>query len=224
MVKIKQKILIVNEQNIFAEKITNSFKKRSFVVFEANSLKQALVVFRKEKPDIVLVGGMLDDDTMGGYELCKQVKEKSPDTPVIIMSIFGDTFISEAAEVGADNVIKRPVKTKDMTKLMHVIDDALDQSTLPAVVERILHGSIEEFVDDHMYLVEAENIHDRQFEKKPYLVAEAVKQSCMECKEKGILSKEGIKTRGDYRKLFLLGMRFATEYVNKKDEKYRKKK
>lgn len=34
--KNKQKILIVNEPHIFAEKVIYNFKKRAFVVFEAN--------------------------------------------------------------------------------------------------------------------------------------------------------------------------------------------
>lgn len=82
------KILIAIDNDFIRETYSEVFKTENFEVLETKKGKEALVLSKEEKPDIILVDIGLSE--IGGFELLKTLKEETSTKkiPVIIFAQF----------------------------------------------------------------------------------------------------------------------------------------
>jgi len=82
------KVLIAIDNDFIRETYLEVFKTENFEVLETKKGKEALVLSKEEKPDIVLADIGLSE--MGGFELLKTLKEETSTEkiPVIIFAQF----------------------------------------------------------------------------------------------------------------------------------------
>jgi two-component system response regulator AtoC len=86
-----------------------------------------------EPPDLVLLDLMLPD--VNGAELLKEIKRRSPDLPVIILSAQAKIEVAiETLKLGASDYFSKPV---DFPKLEVAIKNALRLASLTREVERL---------------------------------------------------------------------------------------
>ena len=74
--------------------------------------EEALKVFRKESPDLIILDIMLPK--IGGYEVCKELR-KGSSVPIIMLTALGD--ISDRVmglEFGADDYVLKPFSPKEL--------------------------------------------------------------------------------------------------------------
>ena len=83
-----KKILIAINNDFIRETYSEVFKRENFEVLKTKKGKEALVLSKEEKPDIILADIGLSE--MGGFELLKTLKEKisTEKIPVIIFAQF----------------------------------------------------------------------------------------------------------------------------------------
>jgi two-component system response regulator MtrA len=73
---------------------------------------QALGMFRKEKPDVVLLDLMLPGTD--GIEVCRQIRAESG-VPIVMLTAKGDTTdVVLGLESGADDYVVKPFKPKEL--------------------------------------------------------------------------------------------------------------
>jgi len=113
------------------ENIRDSFKMfledYDFQVLEATNGREGLKIFNREQADLVLC--YLRMPEVYGLEVIEQIKQISPDTPIIVVSgtgIIGDAI--EAIRRGAWNYILKPIQ--EMSILLHAINQAMERSRL----------------------------------------------------------------------------------------------
>ena len=109
---IKQKILIVDDDNNIAELISLYLTKECYDTKIVNDGEQALIAFEHYKPNMLLLDLMLPG--IDGYQVCREIRAKS-DVPIIMLSAKGEVFDKVLGlELGADDYILKPFDSKEL--------------------------------------------------------------------------------------------------------------
>lgn len=99
----KIKIVLVDDQTLFVESLKTVLETRADdleVVGVANDGKRAVEVVAENFPDIVLMDVRMP--VMNGVESTKLIKERYPDTRVLMLTTFDDDqYVIEALRLGA---------------------------------------------------------------------------------------------------------------------------
>jgi len=136
-----------------------------FSVLQAGNGQQGLQVFEEHQPDLVICD--LRMPQMGGLELIRQISERAPQLPVIVVS--GAGVMSDAVEalrLGAADYLIKPLE--DLAVLEHSVRRALDRSRL--VLEnqsyRVRLEAANRELEASMHLLQEEQTAGRQVEIK----------------------------------------------------------
>ena len=109
---VKQKILIVDDDNNIAELISLYLTKECYDTKIVNDGEQALIAFEHDKPNMLLWDLMLPG--IDGYQVCREIRAKS-DVPIIMLSAKGEVFDKVLGlELGADDYILKPFDSKEL--------------------------------------------------------------------------------------------------------------
>ena len=109
---VKQKILIVDDDNNIAELISLYLTKECYDTKIVNDGEQALIAFEHYKPNMLLLDLMLPG--IDGYQVCREIRAKS-DVPMIMLSAKGEVFDKVLGlELGADDYILKPFDSKEL--------------------------------------------------------------------------------------------------------------
>lgn len=109
---VKQKILIVDDDNNIAELISLYLTKECYDTKIVNDGEQALIAFEHYKPNMLLLDLMLPG--IDGYQVCREIRAKS-DVPIIMLSAKGEVFDKVLGlELGADDYILKPFVSKEL--------------------------------------------------------------------------------------------------------------
>jgi len=106
------------------------------IVGEAGSVTAAVATCAMAKPDVVLLDIRLPDGT--GFDACRQILSRLPDTRVLILtSVADETLVDEAIRAGAHGYLLKEIDGRGL--LQAVFDVAEGKSILdPAVTARVI--------------------------------------------------------------------------------------
>lgn len=107
-----EKILIVDDEASIRRILETRFKMLGFDSATAADGEEALEIFSKFNPDIVVLDIMMPK--MDGYGVTKEIR-KQADTPIIILTALGD--VAEritGLELGADDYVVKPFSPKEL--------------------------------------------------------------------------------------------------------------
>ncbi len=109
---LKQKVLIVDDDENIAELISLYLEKEQYDTEMASDGEEALRIFEVYDPDLILLDIMLPG--MDGYEVCQQIRKKK-DTPIIMLSAKGEVFDKVLGlKMGADDYIVKPFDSNEL--------------------------------------------------------------------------------------------------------------
>ncbi|MDO4622974.1 MAG: response regulator transcription factor [Eubacteriales bacterium] len=109
---VKQKILIVDDDNNIAELISLYLTKECFDCRIVNDGEEALKTIPVFQPNLILLDLMLPG--IDGYEVCREVRHKS-NIPIIMLSAKGEVFDKVLGlELGADDYMIKPFDSKEL--------------------------------------------------------------------------------------------------------------
>ena len=115
----KQRILIVDDDENIAELISLYLTKECYetkIVYDGESALSELSVF---KPNLILLDLMLPG--IDGYQVCREIREKS-DVPVIIITARGEDFERiMGLDIGADDYIVKPFSPSEVMARIRAI-------------------------------------------------------------------------------------------------------
>ncbi|MDD6201355.1 MAG: response regulator transcription factor [Lachnospiraceae bacterium] len=109
---IKQKIMIVDDDNNIAELISLYLTKECFETLIVNDGESALSSMDSFRPNLVLLDLMLPG--IDGYQVCREIRNKYS-TPIIMLSAKGEVFDKVLGlELGADDYMEKPFDSKEL--------------------------------------------------------------------------------------------------------------
>lgn len=112
---IKQRVLLVDDEENIRMLVRFNLEKAGYEVIEAGDGKQALALARNETPDIAILDLMLPG--IDGLEVCRLLKQ-SPETaalPIIMLTAKGDEIDRVIGlELGADDYMAKPFSQREL--------------------------------------------------------------------------------------------------------------
>jgi len=109
---VKQKILIVDDDENIAELISLYLMKECYDTKTVEDGEAALAAFQSYNPNLILLDLMLPG--IDGYEVCKEIR-KTSSVPIIMLSAKGEVFDKVLGlELGADDYIMKPFDSKEL--------------------------------------------------------------------------------------------------------------
>jgi PAS domain S-box-containing protein len=117
------RVLIVDDDAGVCNSLRDVLREEHCTVFTASGGTAALEVFARQPVDIVLSDVVMPD--MDGYELFMELKERSPQTPVVLMTAYyydKDHVIKRSRLQGLERVIfKKPIDPKRLKAILEQI-------------------------------------------------------------------------------------------------------
>ncbi len=107
----KYNILMVEDDENIQELVAYNLRKAGWMVDAVGNGEEGLEMALKQTPDIILLDLMLPG--MDGLEVCRRIKAKNPEIPIIMLTAKGEeTDIIVGLEMGADDYIVKPFSPK----------------------------------------------------------------------------------------------------------------
>jgi two-component system NtrC family response regulator len=107
------KILIIDDDTSLRRVLEYNLQEAGYLALTAADGKTGLTLFDEQQPDLVITD--LKMPGMSGFQVLAAVKERSPQTPVIVITAFGavDTAV-EAMKLGAYDYITKPFNRDEL--------------------------------------------------------------------------------------------------------------
>jgi two-component system alkaline phosphatase synthesis response regulator PhoP len=160
------KILLVDDEPDILEFLSYNLKKEGYNVFTANNGKEAIVVAKKENPDLIILDVMMPD--MDGIETCREIRELAglKDVMIAFLTARSEDYSQIAGfEVGADDYINKPIKPRVLISRITALLRR-GRGTSASATDKVDMGGIK--IDRERYVVVQEgkeiNLPKKEFE------------------------------------------------------------
>ena len=142
-------ILVVEDDDQDWALIERALRKPKNVVFDAarvSHLNNALTALRHRRYDAVLLDLILQfDGPANGLDTVVQVVKEAPDTPILVLSSFGDIEMAvQAVEYGASAYIEKPPEPR---RLESVLRQAIERHVRDEIARRLTWESLSKYAD-----------------------------------------------------------------------------
>ncbi|MDO3412243.1 response regulator transcription factor [Saccharibacillus sp. CPCC 101409] len=107
---MKRTILLVEDDVLMREFMTDYFKKDSWNVLEAGDGREALELFELHEIDLIVLDIMMPE--IDGWSVCRRVRKKSGVPIIIITARADDDDQIMGFELGADEYVTKPFSPK----------------------------------------------------------------------------------------------------------------
>ncbi len=126
-------ILIVDDEKRLIALIRSYLIQEGFRVLAAGNGKQALLMARKEKPDLILLDIMMPD--MDGYEFLRLHRQEGK-TPIILLTArIDDDDKVKGLDLGADDYVTKPFKPRElMSRIQAVLRRTGNIAPIPLII------------------------------------------------------------------------------------------
>lgn len=133
MERAQQTVLVVDDEPMVREVLTQYLERDGFAVQEAADGAEALELLAVATPDMVLLDLMLPK--RNGLEVLRQVRSVS-DLPVILLTALGDEKDRvKGLELGADDYIVKPFSPREVSARVKSVLRRVTPPELPIVTE-----------------------------------------------------------------------------------------
>ncbi len=102
----KKKIMVVDDEDAIRLLYEEEFSDEGYVVVACANAQEALEKFEKEKPDLVILDIAMPG--MSGLDVLGKIKEKSPNTPVIMSTAYSHYKNDFYTHVADAYIVKSP--------------------------------------------------------------------------------------------------------------------
>ncbi len=153
-------VLVVEDEASFVEALRVGLEREGFAVVVAVDGAEALTVFERVHPDIILLDVMLPK--ISGIDVCRELR-KTTRTPIIMVSAKGAEIDAVVGlEVGADDYITKPYRLRELVARMRAVlrrsAEAGPADDAPAVPSALQVGEVTLDPAEHRVSVAGENV------------------------------------------------------------------
>ena len=106
------KVLLIEDDPNIVDLMRSNLTVRGFDTVVSNDGVRALQLLETERPDIILLDLMLPE--VDGFELCRQVRERSTVGVIVVSARGGDRDKVAALNLGADDYMTKPFSIEEL--------------------------------------------------------------------------------------------------------------
>jgi DNA-binding response OmpR family regulator len=114
------KILIAEDDELTRVGLAEIMDSEGYEVFQAANGEEALELYAAHQPDFICLDIMMP--LQDGFSVCRQIRQKNPDTPIIFISAKGEEIDKVLGlELGADDFIVKPFGVREVIARIRAI-------------------------------------------------------------------------------------------------------
>ncbi len=111
------KIMVVDDEVAMREILKIMLK--DYRVIEASNGREAVELYKKEKPHVVLMDIMMP--LMNGIEATSEIKKIDPEAKIIAITAYASSKGEKVLDAGADHILKKPFTRREVVELINSI-------------------------------------------------------------------------------------------------------
>jgi two-component system response regulator MtrA len=147
---VDRRILFVEDDSDIREIVAHGLENVGFEVVAEGDGRQALMWFRRELFDIVILDIMLP--SLNGLEICRRIRADSP-VPIVMLTARTDTTdVIAGLEAGADDYVTKPFEVDELIARLRAVlrrsERLADVDQIDVGDLRIDQGSFKAFRND----------------------------------------------------------------------------
>lgn len=105
-----KRIALVEDEPILQQNYSLALKKSGYEVMVYGDKSSALLAFQNRLPDLVLLDIGLGDEPEAGFEVCRELRQKSSQLPIIFLTALDSDFdIISGLRLGADDYLTKDI-------------------------------------------------------------------------------------------------------------------
>jgi DNA-binding response OmpR family regulator len=132
----KVKVLLAEDEASLGMIVKESLETRDFLVFLAEDGEQAVEIYKKEQPDILVLDVMMPKKD--GFSVAEDIRKENKRIPIIFLTAKSQTSdVLEGFHKGGNDYLKKPFS---MEELIVRIKALLDRTEIKSNVEHITIG------------------------------------------------------------------------------------
>ncbi len=164
-------ILVVDDEQTLRETLVDALEADGFRVVAAGDGREALALFRAERPDLVLLDLMLPE--LSGIEVCRIIRAESG-VPIVMLTAK-DSELDKVVglELGADDYVTKPFSLRELSARIRALFRRAEANVAvegpPAVIDL---GRVQADLGGHRLLRDGEvlPIKPKAFELLAFLI------------------------------------------------------
>jgi two-component system KDP operon response regulator KdpE len=152
-------VLIVEDDPNIVDLIRSNLAVRGFDALVSSDGSKALTMLETEQPDMVLLDLMLPE--IDGFELCRQIRERSPVAIIVVSARGGERDKVTALNMGADDYMTKPFGIEELlARILATLRRTRPaEATVEAAASVITIGDVEIDLAGQLVRLAGERVH-----------------------------------------------------------------
>ncbi|MDX1516245.1 MAG: proteobacterial dedicated sortase system response regulator [Woeseiaceae bacterium] len=140
-----KRIAIVEDEAAIRDNYSAAFRREGYVVDAYAARDDAIEAFDARLPDLVVIDINLKDDVEGGFELCRTLRSRSENLPIIFLTARDSEFDAVSGlRLGADDYLTKDISLPHLMARVAALFRRLDALAKPeAGDKRLRRGELE---------------------------------------------------------------------------------
>lgn len=106
-------ILVIDDESDIIDGLKARLSREGFEVLGAATAEEGIAAVDRDEPDLVVLDVMLPD--VDGFEVCRRIRERSRDLPIVMLSAKSDEVDKVVGlEIGADDYVTKPFSAREL--------------------------------------------------------------------------------------------------------------
>jgi len=132
-------IAIVEDEPSIRANYSDALKRLGFEIWNYGSRPEASRAFELRLPDLVLIDVGLGDEPEGGFDLCRELRHRDPQLPIIFLTARDSDFdVISGLRLGADDYLTKDMSLPHLTARINTLLRRVDALRRPPASEAII--------------------------------------------------------------------------------------
>ncbi|MEM1175263.1 MAG: proteobacterial dedicated sortase system response regulator [Pseudomonadota bacterium] len=148
-----KRIAIVEDEAAIRDNYVAAFQREGYSVDAYEARQEALDAFAARLPDLVVIDINLRDDVEGGFELCRELRSRAADLPIIFLTARDSEFDAVSGlRLGADDYLTKDISLPHLMARIAALFRRLDALQKPGGDESLIKRGDLEIDTDRMVI------------------------------------------------------------------------
>ena len=131
-----KRIAIIEDEAAIRDNYSAAFRREGYAVDAFDAREPALIAFDSRLPDLVVIDVNLRDDVEGGFELCRELRARSADLPIIFLTARDSEFDAVSGlRLGADDYLTKDISLPHLMARVAALFRRLEAMQKPQVAD-----------------------------------------------------------------------------------------
>ncbi|HUY79986.1 MAG TPA: response regulator transcription factor, partial [Ktedonobacterales bacterium] len=148
MVPRAKRILLAEDEEALRDFISRNLRARNFEVFEASNGLEALAIWEREDPHLLILDIMMP--RMDGLTVCQRVRERSTAPIIVLTALDSESDKVTALDMGADDYLTKPFGVEELLARVRAVLRRAQPDATPVSTGVKRFGEIEVDLAGHL--------------------------------------------------------------------------